>query len=128
MDVEFANLRAGFRWAADQADLVTAAAIAAHTTMMAWSLQRFLEPVGWAEEILDAATAAELPQLPRLYTAAALCSYAGRPDAAVGYAHAAVVLQADPRYDPFDVGWSEPRGSRRLCLGRSGRPLVGDLR
>ena len=33
VDVEFANLRAGFRWAADHADLVTATAIAAHTTM-----------------------------------------------------------------------------------------------
>ena len=52
MDAEFANLRAGFRWAADQGDLATAAAIAAHTALLAWALQRF-EPVGWAEEILD---------------------------------------------------------------------------
>ena len=34
VDVEFANLRAGFRWAADQHDLATAAAIAAHTAML----------------------------------------------------------------------------------------------
>ena len=73
VDAEFANLRAGFRWAADQGDLATAAAIAAHTTMLGFALQRF-EPVGWAEEILAAATAADLPQLPRLYTAASLCS------------------------------------------------------
>ena len=45
VDVEFANLRAGFRWAADHGDLVTAAAIAAHTTMLGFVLQRF-EPVG----------------------------------------------------------------------------------
>ena len=68
--------------------------------------QRFLEPAGWAEEILDAATTAELPQLPRLSTAAALRAYAGRAGAAIGYAQAAVALQADPHYDPFDVGWS----------------------
>ena len=63
VDVEFANLRAGFRWAADHGDLVTAAAIAAHTTMLGYALQRF-EPVGWADEILDAATAADLPSTP----------------------------------------------------------------
>ena len=106
LDVEFANLRAGFRWAADQGDLVAAAAIAAHTAMMAWAIQRFLEPAGWAEELLDAGTTAELPQLPRLSTAAGLCAYAGRTDAAVGYAHAAAALQTDPQYDPFDIGWS----------------------
>ena len=105
VDVEFANLRAGFRWAADHADLVTATAIAAHTTMLGFDLQRF-EPIGWAEEILAAATAADLPQLPRLYTAAGLCCYTGRPDAAVAYARPAMALQADPRYDPFDPGWS----------------------
>ena len=105
VDVEFANLRAGFRWAADQDDLATAAAIAAHTAMLAFNLQRF-EPAGWAEEILEAATAADLAQLPRLYTAASLCAFTGRTEAAVGYAQAAVAMQADPRYDPFDAGWS----------------------
>ena len=55
-------------------DLTLAAAIAAHTAIMSWPLQRF-EPVGWAEEILEAATAADLPQLPRLYMAASLCLY-----------------------------------------------------
>jgi hypothetical protein len=105
VDVEFANLRAGFRWAADQHDLATAAAIAAHTAMLAMPLERY-EPAGWAEEILEAARAAELAQLPRLYTAASFCAYTGRPEAAIGYAQAAVALEADPRYDPFETGWS----------------------
>ena len=52
VDVEFANLRAGFRWAADRHDLVTATAIAAHTTLLGQVLMRY-ESVGWAEEILD---------------------------------------------------------------------------
>jgi predicted ATPase len=72
VEVEFANLRAGFRWAADQQDLATAAAIAAHTAMLGQTLQRF-EPAGWAEEILEAARAAGLAQLPRLYIAASCC-------------------------------------------------------
>ena len=105
VDVEFDNLRTGFRWATDRHDVVTATAIAAHTTPLSWCLQRF-EPVGWAEELLPAATTADVAQLPRLYTAASLCSFTGRPEVAVGYAQTAVALQSDPRYQPFEGGWS----------------------
>ena len=94
-----------FRYAADQGDLVTAAALAAHTAMLTWPLQRF-EPVGWAEEILAAATAADLRQLPRLYTAASICTYTGRPAAAVGYAQTAVAMETDARHESFETGWS----------------------
>ena len=69
------------------------------------SLQRF-EPVGWVDEILDAATAADVRRLPRLYTAAGVCSQIGRPQDAVGYTHTAVGLATDPRYDPFEPGIS----------------------
>ena len=68
-------------------------------------LQRF-EPVGWAEELLPAATEADLTALPRLYRRPASCALTGRPDAAVGYAQAAAALEADPRYDSFEAGWS----------------------
>jgi hypothetical protein len=64
------------------------------------------EPTGWAEELLDAATAADLPLLPRLYTAAAYGLFAGRQEAAVSYARRAVTLQHDQRYVPFRRGWS----------------------
>jgi predicted ATPase len=121
VDVEFANLRAGFRWAADQGDLATAVAMAAHTVMLGESLQRF-EPAGWAEEILDAARAASLAQLPRLYTAASCCMYTGRPEAAVRYAQAAVALEADARFDGFDTAWSHSReASAHLTAGRVDR-------
>jgi predicted ATPase len=105
MDVEFANLRAAFRWAADQLDVTTAAAIAAHTAMLGHMLQRF-EPAGWAEEILEAARAIELAQLPRLYTAASLCMFGGRYEDAISYTQAALALGPDARYDPFDPAWS----------------------
>ncbi len=105
VEVEFANLRAGFRWAADQGDLETAAAISAHTAILGSQLQRG-EPAGWAEEILGAATTAELGQLPRLYTAASFCLFSGRTESAIGYAHTALALEADPRYDGFEAGWS----------------------
>jgi predicted ATPase/class 3 adenylate cyclase len=121
VDVELANLRAGFRWAADQHDLATAAAIAAHTAMLGETLQRY-EPAGWAEEILEAARSAQLAQLPRLYTAASLCAFTGRAEAAVEYAQAAVALEADARYDPFDPAWSHAREAQaHLMAGRLDR-------
>jgi hypothetical protein len=123
VDVEFANLRAGFRWAADHDDLATAAAIAAHTAMLAVPLERY-EPAGWAEEILQAASTAELAQLPRLYTAASLCAFTGRAEAAVGYAQAAVAMETDPRYDGFDPAWSHSReATAHMVAGRLDRCL-----
>jgi predicted ATPase/fructose-specific component phosphotransferase system IIB-like protein len=104
VDVELANLRAGFRRATEQGDLDTAAAIAAHTAMLGFALQR-LEPVGWAEEILPAATAGELAQLPRLYTAASLCALTDRAEAGVGYAQTAVELETTQSFDPFGNEW-----------------------
>ncbi len=104
-DAHFANLRAAFRWAADSGDVERATAIAAHVAIMVWPLQRF-EPVAWAEEILPAAVAADVPQLPRLYVAASLCLYSGRPDLGVTYAQAAAALEAEGRHDPFIDGWS----------------------
>ena len=103
--MEYANLRAGFRWAADHQDLETATSIAAHTTLLAWVLQRY-ESVGWAEELLNAATSANVPELPRLYTAASFYAFTGRPEACIGFAQTAVALDADPRYDGFQPGWS----------------------
>ena len=105
VEAEFANLRAGFGWAADQDDLTTATAIAAHTSMLAFHLQRY-EPLGWAEDILEAAAAADLPQLPRLYTAVCWSIVTGGAEAAVEYARTAAALETDPRYDPFPPGWA----------------------
>jgi predicted ATPase len=101
LDAELPNLRAAFRWAVDRGDLVIAATIAAHTTMLGLSRQRF-EPVGWAEEIVEAATDADVRQLPCLYTAASVCEYMGRPEDAVRYAQIAIALEAAGRYDYFE--------------------------
>jgi predicted ATPase len=121
MDVEFANLRAGFRWATDQGDVVTATAIAAHTVLGCFVLQRF-ESVGWAEELLPAATAADVAYLPRLYNAAGVCAFTGRGDDAVAYTERAIELEYDPRYDPFEHGWSQAvEGSAHAFAGRIDR-------
>ena len=104
-EAEFANLRSGFRWALDRGDLTGAAFIAAHSAMLTRIVQRY-EPVDWVEEILDDAAAADLARLPRLYTAASLCSYIGRPSDGARYAQRAVALEHDDRYDGFEPGWS----------------------
>ena len=105
VDREFADLRAGFRWASDHDQLALAVSIAAHTSMLTMVLQRF-DPIGWAEELLPRATEADLPELPRLYTAASVGALTGRPDAAVEHAQRARALEGDPRYSPFEAGWS----------------------
>ncbi|MFN0090103.1 MAG: ATP-binding protein [Acidimicrobiales bacterium] len=105
VDTEFDNLRAGFRWSTEQGRIESASRIASHTAMLAFALQRY-EPIGWAEEVLAAATTQDIAELPRLYSAAGLCTYVGRPNDAVGYANHSLTLEADPRYDPFEAGWT----------------------
>ncbi len=123
VDSELANLRAGFRWATDEGDLATATAIAAHAMHIGWMLNLF-EPIGWAEELLPSATAADLAQLPRLYIAASGCMLTGRPEVALGYAEAAVALETDPRYESFEAGWSSYwEATAHLVAGRIDRFL-----
>ena len=91
--------------------------------MMGLPLQRF-EPVGWAEEIIEAAASADLDQLPRLYTPASLCLFAGRPEDGLGYARIGVRLESDRRYDPFEGGWtSQFEAGGHLYAGRLDQSL-----
>jgi hypothetical protein len=108
--LELANLRAGFRWAADHGHIGTATAIAAHTALIMWPLQVF-EPAGWAEELIESADAAGVPQLPRLYTAASLCVFVGRANRATTYAQKAMALARDLRFDGFEQEWSRFLGA-----------------
>ena len=49
---ELANLRAAFRWAADQGDLDTAATIATYAGFLGF-LAEIYEPIAWAEELVE---------------------------------------------------------------------------
>ena len=55
-DVELANLRAAFRWAADHDDLDTAATIATYAAFVGTLVEQY-EPLAWAEEIIEPARA-----------------------------------------------------------------------
>jgi predicted ATPase/DNA-binding CsgD family transcriptional regulator len=102
---ELANLRVAFRWAAAEGDLVMATDIAAHAALMGFSIELF-ETIGWAEELLDAATVADVPRLPRLYTAAGHACFVGRAEAAAANAHRAVELEAQGEYESCEPGYA----------------------
>jgi predicted ATPase/DNA-binding CsgD family transcriptional regulator len=119
VELELANLRAGFRWSAGRGRIEVATDIAAHAALMGFSVQLF-ETVGWAEELLETASRADVPRLPRLYTAAGYACFAGRPDAARRNAHRATELEADDRYDPCEPGYA-------MFIEALGQVYCGDL-
>ena len=93
--------------------------IAAHAALMGFSVQLF-ETLAWAEELLPAAAAADVPRLPRLYTAAGYACFAGRAEAARANAHRAVELEGDARYDPCEPGYA-------MFVEALGQVYCGDL-
>jgi predicted ATPase/class 3 adenylate cyclase/DNA-binding CsgD family transcriptional regulator len=105
VETELGNLRSAFRWSARQDDLEVATDVAAHAALMGFSVQLF-ETIAWAEELLEAATAADVRRLPRLYTAAGLACFAGRAEAARAHAHRACELEGDPRYEACEPGYA----------------------
>jgi predicted ATPase/class 3 adenylate cyclase/DNA-binding CsgD family transcriptional regulator len=105
VDGEFGNLRAAFRWSSARDEVAVATDIAAHAALMGFSVQLF-ETLAWAEELLPAASAADVSRLPRLYTAAGYACFAGRAEAARVNAHRAVELEGDTRYDPCEPGYA----------------------
>jgi predicted ATPase/class 3 adenylate cyclase len=89
--VELANLRTAFRWAADYGDLDDAAAIATYGGMLG-ALVQTLEPIAWAEELIEPARTVDHPRLAFLYVIASLCYTTGRLEAAVGYSEAGQIV------------------------------------
>ena len=76
----WATCASAFRWSAARGDVEVATDIAAHAALMGFSVQLF-ETLAWAEELLEAAAAADVRRLPRLYTGAGYACFAGRADA-----------------------------------------------
>jgi predicted ATPase/class 3 adenylate cyclase len=115
--IEFANLRAAFRWAADHHDLDDAAAIATYATLLG-ALAHNYEPIAWAEQLIEPARAVDHPRLATLYVMAALCWMPGRIEAAVGYTEAAQELIGSGRAEvPFGL-----EGGLGAVYGLVGQP------
>jgi predicted ATPase len=117
--LELANLRTAFRWAADQGDLDVAAIIASYAGLLGVGVQT-LEPVAWAEELIEPARAVDHPRLAFLYAIASVCYMTGRIEAAVGYADAGQLVIASGRYDVPD-GIEGMLGAVYLAIGQPER-------
>ena len=88
---ELANLRTAFRWAADQGDLDVAVTIATYAGWLGVGVQT-LEPIAWAEELIEPARVADHPRLAFLYVMASQCYRTGRIEEAVGYSDAGQIV------------------------------------
>jgi DNA-binding CsgD family transcriptional regulator len=105
VDAEFGNLRTAFRWSKQRGDMTVVTDIAAHAALMGFSIELF-ETVAWAEELLESAAGADVPRLPRLYTAAGYACFVGRAEAATVNAHRAVELESMSGYEPCEPGYA----------------------
>ncbi|MDT5014546.1 MAG: hypothetical protein QOD39_706 [Mycobacterium sp.] len=85
---ELANLRAAFRWAADQGDLDSAAAIATYSVFLGMLVENH-EPIAWAEEVVEPAGVAGHRRLATLCVMASGCYITGRIEESVRYSQAA---------------------------------------
>jgi predicted ATPase/class 3 adenylate cyclase len=85
--VELANLRMAWRWATDQGDLDTAAAVAIYAAFVGFWVENY-EPISWAEDLIEPARAVDHPHLTALYVMASQCYMIGRVEAAVRYTEA----------------------------------------
>jgi predicted ATPase len=115
---ELANLRAAFRWAADHADLDTAAPIATFAMFLGSGVESY-EPIAWAEELIEPARAVDHPRLAALYVMASQCWMPGRIEEAVRYSDAGQMVVGSGRDEvPFGIeGWL---GAAYLVIGQPG--------
>src|SRR3954447_21907456 len=105
VEAEIGNLRTAFRWSRERGNIDVATDIAAHAALMGFSVELF-ETVAWAEELLESAATADVPRLPRLYTAAGYACFVGRAETATANAHRAVDLESIPGYEPCEPGYA----------------------
>ena len=117
--IELANLRAAFRWAADHGDLDVAATIASYAGWLGVLVQT-LEPIAWAEELIEPARAVDHPRLAFLYVIASLCYATGRIEEAVRYSDAAQIVVGNSHEAP-PYGIEAALGSVYLVIGQPER-------
>ncbi len=117
--VELANLRTAFRWAADHGDLDVAATIASYAGFLGVMVQT-LEPIAWAEELIEAARVADHPRLAFLYVTASLCYATGRIEDAVRYSDAGQIVLGNSHEAP-PYGIEAALGSVYLVIGQPER-------
>jgi predicted ATPase/class 3 adenylate cyclase len=117
---ELANLRTAFRWAADSGDLDVAASIATYGWILAFFGVQNYEPVSWAEELIEPASAIGHPRLATLYVSASLCWTTGRVDQALEYTESGqTILASSPNPPPY--GMEGGLGGAYMAIGQAER-------
>jgi tetratricopeptide (TPR) repeat protein len=117
--IELANLRIAFRWAADHGDLDVAATIATYVGLFGALVQTY-EPIAWAEELIEPASAVDHPRLAFLYVIASQCFTTGRIEAAVGYSDAGQIVLGRSR-EALPYGFEAWLGVVYLAIGQPER-------
>jgi predicted ATPase/class 3 adenylate cyclase len=117
-NLELANLRTAFRWAADHGDLDVAIAVAYCAYFFGLWVEQF-EPIAWVEELIGEARAVGHRRLAQLYVAAAQCHTAGRVDDAVEYLEASQQITNGEGFDPVPY---EAQTSTGIVYGHAGQP------
>jgi tetratricopeptide (TPR) repeat protein len=117
--LELANLRTAFRWAADHGDLDVAATIATYAGFLGLWVQT-LEPITWAEELIEPARTVDQPRLAFLYVIASQCYTTGRIEAAVRYCDAGQIVLGSSREAP-PSGIEGVLGAVYLAIGQPER-------
>ena len=113
-----ANLRTAFRWAADHGDLDAAATIATYATFLGiWS--KIIEPIAWAEELIEPARAVDHPRLAALYVMATQCWMVGRIEAARRLQRRRLGSCHQPGATRYRSAW---RAGSAACTWPSGQP------
>ena len=79
-----------------------------------------LEPIAWAEELIEPARAVDHPRLAFLYVIASLCYTTGRIEAAVGYSDAGQIVLGRSR-DALPYGSEGLLGMSYLAIGQPER-------
>jgi len=118
-NVELANLRAAFRWAADRNELDTAAIIATYAGWVGFVAENY-EPSTWAEELIEVARGAHHPRLAFLCQIASVCYMADRLEPAIGYVDEVAAAIRDDR-DEAPFGLAGMAGGVYLYAGQPER-------
>lgn len=121
---ELANLRTAFRWAADRGDLDIAASITTYAWLLGFFGIQNLEPVSWAEELIEPARAIGHPRLATLYLGASFCWMTGRVDQALEYTHCGqklleTLVASSPQAPPY--GLEGGLGGAYMAIGQAER-------
>ena len=117
---ELANLRAAFRWAADHADLDTAAALAICATFLGVWVEQY-EPSAWTEQLIEPAREVDHRRLLQLYVLTAQCYAAGRAEDAFRYLEASQQLKSSAAFDPDLYETQTATGIAYVAAGRPQR-------